>query len=510
MLTEKNIEQIEAHGLSEAKIAEQLQKFQNGIPFTNVVEAASVNNGIKIFSPEAQRNFVQLFDANKQDLKLLKFVPASGAATRMFKFLHQFLISRTDSDLDNVDVELFLEKEENFLLKTFFNLKDNFAFSDLVVERLQKKYPDYHNFKKGKQYYLFVAEMLEEDGLNFSNTPKGLIPFHKYEDEYVTAFGEQLYEAAFYTTSDGTADLHFTVSAEHEEKFKKRYAEVKKSIEKKTGVNFKITYSFQKKETDTVAATLENEIFFDQDNNLLFRPSGHGALLENLNDVDADIVFIKNIDNVVSQSYVGEIAFQKKVLAGKLISLQKIIFGYFEKLLSNPGEDLLQEISDFISKELNIKNVPLEKESLIHILDRPIRICGVVENTGAPGGGPFLIKDKNGKLSYQIVEMSQIDIHNPEQKSLVDKATHFNPVDLVCGLRNYKGEKYNLLEFSDPDAGFISKKSYQGKSIKALELPGLWNGAMAKWITVFVEVPLITFNPVKTVNDLLNEVHQPR
>ena len=506
MFTEKNIQQINAHGLSEVQVKEQLQIFKNGIPFVNVVEAASADNGIEIFSENEQQQFVNIFEANKAKLDLLKFVPASGAATRMFKFLHQFL---DGFNPDEDDIEALLEETEE--LKTFFSSTDNFAFSSLVGNKLMEKYPDYKNFDLGRKYYLFVKEMLGETGLNFSNTPKGLVPFHKYGDDFVTAFGEQLYEAAYYATSNGTAQLHFTVSEEHEEKFKIRYQEIQDSIEMKTGVKFKISYSFQKNETDTVAASSDNELFLDENANLLFRPSGHGALLENLNDVNADIIFIKNIDNVVSENYVEAIAFQKKVLAGKLISLQSTIFTFVENLEAETiSTEKLQEISEFISKELNIPNIAVEKETLLNILKRPIRVCGVVENTGAPGGGPFLVKDKQGNLSYQIVEMSQIDVHNPQQKALVDKATHFNPVDLVCGVRDYKGEKYNLLKYSDPDTGFISNKSYHGKSIKALELPGLWNGAMANWNTVFVEVPLITFNPVKTVNDLLNQAHQPK
>jgi hypothetical protein len=507
MFTEKNINQIKAHGLSEATIKEQLQIFKNGIPFANVVAPASASQGIEVFSEDEQQQFVNFFEAEKSKLNLLKFVPASGAATRMFKFLHEFLENYNPSE----NIDEFLQKAENKNLKTFFSSIEDFAFSHLVFQQLEEKFPDYHNFEKGKRYSLFVKEMLEETGLNFSNTPKGLVPFHKYGENYVTAFGEQLFEAAFYATSNGTAYLHFTVSDEHEEKFKKRYKKVQKNVEARTGVKFNITYSFQKNETDTVAATPENELFLDENGDLLFRPSGHGALLENLNDVDADIVFIKNIDNVVSENYIETIAFQKKVLAGKLISVQQQIFNFIEMLHSNNySEETLESASQFISDELNINNTPINKEAVLKILERPIRICGVVENTGAPGGGPFLIKDKNGNLSYQIVEMSQIDTNNPEQKALVAKATHFNPVDLVCGVRNYKGEKFDLLKFSDPDAGFISNKSHHGKPIKALELPGLWNGAMANWNTVFVEVSLITFNPVKTVNDLLNEAHQPK
>jgi hypothetical protein len=507
MFTEKNRQQIKNHGLFEAEIERQLAIFRNGIPFANVVEPASAKNGIEVFSEKEQLHFANIFETEKDNLELLKFVPASGAATRMFKFLHQFL-ENFNPENDNIDA--FLQKEENKYLKTFFGSIKNLAFYSLVKEKLIKKFPDFKTFERGKRYCLFVKEMLEETGLNFSNTPKGLVPFHKYGDNYVTAFGEQLYEAAFYATSNGTANLHFTVSEEHEEKFKKRYKEIQDSFENKVGVNFNISYSFQKKETDTVAVTSENDLFLDENGDLLFRPSGHGALLENLNDVDADIIFIKNIDNVVSETYIETIAYQKKVLAGKLISLQKKIFSYIETLRSSTiSDEFLKEISAFVSEELNVETIS-EKNELLKILERPIRVCGVVENTGAPGGGPFLIKDKKGNHSYQIVELSQIDTNNQQQKNLADKATHFNPVDLVCGVRNYKGEKYDLLNFSDPDAGFISNKSYNGKPIKALELPGLWNGAMANWNTIFVEVPLITFNPVKTVNDLLNEVHQPK
>ncbi|MEM0517942.1 MULTISPECIES: DUF4301 family protein [Aequorivita] len=507
MFTKKNIQQIQKHGLTEADIDRQLQIFKNGIPFAQIIAPAAPNNGINIFSEAEQRQFANLFEGQKDKLNLLKFVPASGAATRMFKFLHEFLEDYTISE----NIDEFLQKTENKNVQIFFDALDDFAFSHLVFKQLDIKYPDYYNFEKGKKYYLFVKEMLAETGLNYSNTPKGLVPFHKYGDNYVTAFGEQLFEAAHYATSNGTAYLHFTVSAEHEEKFKKRYAEIQKNVENRTGKTFKITYSFQKNETDTVAVTPDNDLFLDQNGNLLFRPSGHGALLENLNDIDADIVFIKNIDNVVSENYIETIAFQKKVLAGKLISLQQEIFGFIELLQSdNPSENVLKLASNFISEQLKIIDTPIDKKAILNILDRPIRVCGVVENTGAPGGGPFLVKDKNGHLSYQIVEMSQIDTINAQQQKLVAKATHFNPVDLVCGVRNYKGEKFNLLNFTDPEAGFISNKSYLGKPIKALELPGLWNGAMANWNTVFVEVPLNTFNPVKTVNDLLNKAHQPK
>lgn len=491
---------------SEIEIEKQLQIFKKGIPFVQVVAAASADNGIEVLSEAEQLHYANVFEAKKEELELLKFVPASGAATRMFQFLHQFL---DDFDPDSDRIEDYLEKEENKDLKVFFESYENFAFYNQVQEHLSQRYPTYSNFDTGRKYYFFVQEMLDESGMNFENLPKGLVPFHRYEDENYTAFEEQLYEAAFYADSKGVAQLHFTVSDEHQEKFHACFDEVCQHIQKKTAVKFVVSYSFQKKETDTVAATLDNRLFLDDSGNPVFRPSGHGALLENLNDVDADIVFIKNIDNVVSKDYVETIAFQKKVLAGRLISIQHRVFDYVKKLeTGNVSNELINEISHFIEKEFEIPNVPKDKDSLLNLLDRPIRVCGVVENTGAPGGGPFLIKNKDGNHSYQIVEMSQIDLKNEQQKELVEKATHFNPVDLVCGVRNHRGEKYDLTAFCDPDTGFISEKSHQGRPIKALERPGLWNGAMAHWNTVFVEVPLITFNPVKTVNDLLDKAHQ--
>lgn len=505
MFTEKNIQQIKSHGLSETEVNRQLKIFRNGIPFANIEKAASLQNGIESFSQTQKEDFVQLFESEKDKLKLLKFVPASGAATRMFKFLHRFL----EIYDHGTNIDSFLQKEETQDLKVFFNSLKKFPFSKLVFDRLNNKFANFYTMEKGKRFYLFVQEMLEKKGLDFSHTPKGLVPFHKTEGTYRTAFGEHLYEAVFYATSKGVANLHFTVSEEHIDKFKERYNEIQKSVENKTGVSFNISYSFQKKETDTIAATLDNKPFKDANGNLLFRPAGHGALLENLNEMDADIVFIKNIDNVVSEKHVETIAFHKKMLAGKLLSFQGQIFDWIKKLKKGkPSDALLEEVSNFISEKLHISGIPKNKHSFLKTLDRPIRICGVVENTGAPGGGPFFVKNYAGESAIQIVEMSQIDLTDPNKKVLVDTATHFNPVDLVCGVRDHKGEKFNLFEFANPDAGFISEKSYEGKPIKALERPGLWNGAMANWNTVFVEVPLITFNPVKTVNDLLSEAHQ--
>ncbi len=506
MFTENNQKQIKAQGLSVNDIERQLHIFKTGIPFVDIIQPVSPENGIEVLSRMEQEEYVNHFEQESEHLELIKFVPASGAATRMFKFLHEFL---SEYDFKTTDIDEFLQRSENRKAKQFFDSLEDFAFNNLIVAKLNEKIKSFDSLEKGEKLYNYVKQMLEEEGLNYSNTPKGLIPFYKSKSGFITPFGAQLYEGVYYATSKSNAKLHFTVSEEHKEKFETRFKEINKEIEEQTNHSFEISYSYQKKETDTVAATIDNKPFFDKNNNLVFRPSGHGALLENLNELSADIIFIKNIDNVVSENYIEEIVFQKKMLAGKLLRLQNKTFKYVEILYKDDfSEIIVEEIVAFIKQELYIETESKEKHDLLKILERPIRVCGVVENTGAPGGGPFLVKDTEGNLSLQIVEMSQIDVHNPHYKALVDRATHFNPVDLVCGVRNYKGEKFNLMDFANPKLAFISTKSYQGKKIKALELPGLWNGAMANWNTVFVEVPLITFNPVKTVNDLLHKVHQ--
>ena len=337
-----------------------------------------------------------------------------------------------------------------------------------------------------------------------------MIPFHKYNKYSTTSFEEQLYEAAFYASVKNEAYLHFTFSEEHVLAFKNKFEEIQNRVEKKTKTKIHISYSVQNKNTNTIAVNEDNKPFRDDRGELVFRPSGHGALLENLNQVDADIIFVKNIDNVVAEGYVEKIAFHKKLIAGKLLWLQKKIFHYLKKIEKEEiSTDDFSEIKTFLWNELNIKYLPENIEGIERLLNRPLRVCGVVKNTGEPGGGPFWVKNGNGESILQIIEISQIDTQNSHQDSIVNEATHFNPVDIVCGVRDYKGQKFDLTDYTDPNAGIITQKSQGGKTLKALELPGLWNGAMSNWNTVFVEVPLITFNPVKTVNDLLKKEHRP-
>ncbi|NNM08797.1 MAG: DUF4301 family protein [Flavobacteriaceae bacterium] len=507
MLKKEDLQQIKEYGLPLQKVYQQLETFSLGIPPVNIVTAASVGNGIEVIPKESHQKLVDLYEDRKDKLDIVKFVPASGAATRMFAFLYNFL-EHYDPEAETLGK--FLKRQPSPALETFMKYMKDFAFINDVRKKIRQNYPDYKKSTTGQRMTWFIQTMLEPKNLNYSNLPKGLIPFHKYSKYYTTAFEEQLYEAAFYAAAHDDAYLHFTFSEKHVPFFKKEFETVRKRVSKKTKTDFHISYSFQKPETDTLAVTMDNNPYRDSKGKLVFRPSGHGALLENLNDIDSDLIFIKNIDNVVTEEYVETIAFYKKLLAGKLLWIQKKVFHYLLDLEKEEvEEEVLREIRSFMWNELSIKDIPIDQDKLMNILNRPIRVCGVVKNTGAPGGGPFWVREEDGKVSLQIVEKSQIDMDDPHKSAIVNDATHFNPVDIICGVRDFKGKKFDLRLFSDPRAGIIANKSDGGTPIKALELPGLWNGGMAKWNTAFVEVPLVTFNPVKTVNDLLSKEHRP-
>jgi hypothetical protein len=507
MLTQKDIQQIEQNGLTTLEVVSQLETFVRGIPPSVVVTAASIGNGIEQISEADKRELIALYEERKSQKTIVKFVPASGAATRMFKFLFEFLEGFIP-ELETFNT--YVKKGDFKQLELFSKSLKDFAFVNEVRKQIRENYPKYKQSRKGVRLQYFIKSMLDEKGLNFANFPKGLIPFHKYTKYATTAFEEQLYEGGLYATSKSDTYLHFTFSEAHVSYFKQEFEAVKKRVSKKTKTEFHISYSFQKPETNTIAVTPDNMFFRDERGQLVFRPSGHGALLENLNEVEADIIFIKNIDNVTAQEYAESAAEQKKMLAGKLLAVQEKVFEYLHQLKSKKvtGETI-SEIKSFLWNELNIKEIPLSPETIFIVLNRPIRACGMVKNTGAPGGGPFWVKDKKGNSSLQIVEMAQINKKDARQMNLVREATHFNPVDLICGVKDFEGNKFDLVQFSDPMTGFISNKSQFGRPLKALELPGLWNGAMAHWNTILVEVPLSTFNPVKSVNDLLQKEHRP-
>ena len=503
MISAKDKEQLAQKGISEEKLNEQLNCFKTGFPYLKLYAAASVEEGILKLTEEEQQAFAEAWDEVAKSLHIVKFVPASGAASRMFKDLFSF--SEASYDVPTTDFE-----------KTFFNNLEHYAFFcalDAQCKTLHNK--GCKELLKEGEYKKIVNALLQKEGLNYGQLPKGLLLFHRYEDSVRTPAEEHLVEGALYAKEDdGTVNVHFTVSPEHRSLFEAHIQESVPALEEKFGVKYNISFSEQKSSTDTVAATPDNEPFRQDNGRLLFRPAGHGALIENLNDITADILFIKNIDNVVPDRLKPETVHNKKLLAGVLVSLQKKTFKYLQLLESGQYSPIdLQEIKLFLEKELCCKTLlPLEGKALADYLyqklNRPMRVCGMVPNVGEPGGGPFLVYNQDGSISLQILESSQINMDDEKSKAMFVKGTHFNPVDLVCAVKNYKGEKFNLPDFVDKNTGFISLKSKNGRELKALELPGLWNGAMSDWNTVFVEVPLITFNPVKTVNDLIREQHQ--
>ncbi len=511
--TQNDINQIEKKGLTVEKVLTQIALFKKGVPFINLKSAATIDNGILCFNDTQTDELINTFETNRDTISMVKFVPASGAATRMFKTLFTFL---KEYNPNKQSINSYINKNDVKELSLFFVGLEKLPFFEDVVTQIHKVHSNYNNLSFDEQRLLFVKTMMDENLLNYSSFPKGLLPFHRYKEYTSTAFEEHLFEAAEYASSNNEANLHFTISEKHEHKFDEEFKYIEEDVEEKTQTTFNISFSYQKHATDTVAVTKTNEPFRDENGLLVFRPSGHGALIENLNEIDVDIIFIKNIDNVVVNKYKSEVVKYKKMLAGVILELQNQAFKYEETLDYEISDEQLTEIADFLSKKMNVvfdkeyENMSLhdKKVYLKNKLNRPIRVCGMVKNEGEPGGGPFWVKDKNGDISLQIVESAQIDIKNPEQNAILKNATHFNPVDIVCSVKNYKGEKFDLTKYVDYNTAFITSKTKSGKDLKALERPGLWNGSMAFWNTIFVEVPLITFNPVKTVNDLLKGPHQ--
>lgn len=505
MLTPEDKDLLVKKGISEQQIEEQLACFEKGFPFLKLDAAASIEKGMMAPAENEVKAYLEAWDTYKEGEKIIvKFVPASGAASRMFKNLFEFL--GADYNTPKTDFE-----------KKFFDHIHSFAFyNDLNAACMDNTGKNIDALIAEKDYKPVVANLLEAVGLNYGALPKGLLKFHRYADGVRTPLEEHLVEGALYAAGKtGKVNVHFTVSTEHRDLFTKLVEEKVAIYAKKYGVEYSVSFSEQKPSTDTVAADMENNPFRDN-GKLLFRPGGHGALIENLNDLDADVIFIKNIDNVVPDRLKGDTVTYKKLIAGVLVTLQKQAFEYLELLDSGKySHAQLEEIIRFLQQTLccrkpDIKDLE-DAELVIYLrkkLNRPMRVCGMVKNVGEPGGGPFLAYNSDDTISLQILESSQIDMDDPAKKEMFEKGTHFNPVDLVCAVRDYKGNKFNLVQYVDKATGFISYKSKSGRELKALELPGLWNGAMSDWNTVFVEVPLSTFNPVKTVNDLLREQHQ--
>ena len=505
MLSQQDLNQIASKGITKEQIDAQLNEFKTGFPFLKLEAAAAIGKGIMAPDEKQKGDYVKTWEEYKaQGNKIVKFVPASGAASRMFKDMFAFLTA--DYDVPTTDFEK----------KYFENIK-KFAFYEALNKKCEERCgKNIDTLISENNYKAVVANMLEKDGLNYGQLPKGLLLFHNYPEGPRTPMEEHLVEAALYASSNNEANVHFTVSHEHMDLFEKKVEDKINGYAEKYGIKYNVSFSEQKPSTDTVAANPDNTPFRTEDGKLLFRPGGHGALIENLNEIDADVVFIKNIDNVVPDKLKNDTVEYKQVIAGVLVTLQKKAFEYLRLIESGKYDhEKLEEIIRFVQRDLCCRKNDIklleDAELVIYLkekLNRPMRVCGVVKNVGEPGGGPFLTYNQDGTVSLQILESSQIDKSNEEYQRMFTEGTHFNPVDLVCAVKNYKGEPFDLPEFVDKTTGFISSKSKNGKELKALELPGLWNGAMSNWNTVFVEVPLSTFNPVKTVNDLLRPQHQ--
>lgn len=501
----QDLKQLETIGISEEKLNRQIYDLKHGYEFLKIDSAASVGNGILAVDNNLKNESIAEWEKYlAQNCDILKFVPASGAASRMFKELFEF--SNGNSSRPNTDyMRRFFDNIEDF---AFFDALDDACYVNLgcgVLDAIDNE-----------EYKDVVDLLLYEDGLNYGALPKGLLQFHRYPDEIRTAVEEHLVEGAMYAkNSDNTVKIHFTVSPEHLQLFKDLLSFVLEDYEARFNVKYNITFSIQKKSTDTAAIDNDGNLVRNADGSILFRPGGHGALIENLNDLDNDIVFIKNIDNVVPDNFKQPTIEYKQIIGGILVDCRKKIYDYLRKLDGIVSEGEIAEMLTFANETLNIHCEGIEnkdKEGKIAYLkakfNRPIRVCGMVKNEGEPGGGPYMTYSADGSVALQILESSQIDKNNPAAMECMKNATHFNPVDLVCCIKNYKNEKFDLLKYVDKNTGFISTKSKNGVDMKVLELPGLWNGAMSDWNTIFVEVPIETFNPVKSVNDLLREQHR--
>ena len=489
MFSKSDLGQLEKLGMNISTVETQIENFKKGFPFADLQRAATIGDGIIQLSENEITELDNAYKNNIDNLKTLKFVPASGAASCMFKSLFEFAENPTTTG------------EMAELIKNI----DRFAFNKTLKEKLQANNITIDT-QSATSLGTIANHILTDKGLNYGFLPKGLIEFHKYTEGSRTAFEEHLVEAAEYACgNDSIARLHFTVSPEHKNAIESHINKVKGKYENQFGITYDITFSIQHPSTDTIAVNMDNTPFRDEDNSLLFRPGGHGALISNLNELNCDIVFIKNIDNIVPDSLKKTTYDYKKALGSKLIEIRKSVFKTLRNLEKNEGLNDAIQLANSLGIETSTKETT---QSIFNKLNRPIRVCGMVKNEGEPGGGPFWVKDSSGTISLQIIESSQIDDSNASQKAIMDHATHFNPVDLICSTSDYKGNAFNLCDFVDPETGFISYKSKNGKELKAQELPGLWNGAMAKWITLFIEVPMITFNPVKTINDLLRKEHQ--
>ena len=517
--TREEVKQIEEKGMTPEKVLFQVETFKKGFSYVKLQRPCTVGDGITVLSKGDLPRLEETFSEAALSGRTMKFVPASGAASRMFKSLLSVNDRYEQINAEEISAGIDEDVPDHAFFLKFIKGLTKFAFYGDLKSAMSGDGLDIETLISRGQYKEVLEYVLTAKGLNLANIPKGLIKFHSYPGSSRTAFEEHLVEAASYVPDQNReCFLHFTVSPEHMESFRKVLERVQPVYEKRYQVSFHVTFSVQKESTDTLAVDLKNNPFRQKDGTILFRPGGHGALIENLNDLKGNIIFTKNIDNVVPDRLKPDTFKWKKILGGYLMDIQTRTFGYLEKLSSGFCDDfLLDEIMVFVRDKLCLTAPSVLKDEAIEAkrlflmerLNRPIRVCGMVRNVGEPGGGPFWVQDQTGESSLQIVETAQIDPESTDQQDILSASTHFNPVDLVCAVRDLRGRPFDLRKYVDPNAVFISQKSKDGKDLKALEHPGLWNGAMSRWITLFIEVPIITFNPVKTVNDLLRKEHQP-
>lgn len=507
MLTNNDLNTLQSRGITTDTLDTQLNRFKSGFPYLKLAGSATVGNGILAPDSEFEAKAVARWDKYLADGgDVCKFVPASGAASRMFKALFAFVNGDEATAKPGSPVAELIAHIDELPFKA--------QLDSILVNAHGKNSNELAGEGRQKE---IISAIVGENGMNYGNLPKGLLTFHKYADSSTrTPLEEQLVEGAQTAATNGKVNVHFTVSANHHKLFTKKIEEVLPGIEKLTGVKYSISMSEQKPSTDTVAVNPDNTLFRDDNDNLVFRPGGHGALIENLGDIDATVVFIKNIDNVVPDSHRADTIKYKKIIAGTLILAHDKIEKYLGLLNAGTFTDAdLDEMTKFAAETLCIKadglpTLSAEQKSAWFKakFNRPLRVCGMVRNEGEPGGGPYIAYNQDGTASPQILESTQINTKDAESYAMMQNATHFNPVDLVCYIKDVEGKHFNLAEHVDHNTGFISEKSLAGRDLRALELPGLWNGAMSDWNTIFVEVPVSTFNPVKTVNDLLRPMHK--
>ncbi len=507
MWNENDKKQMAAKGITEPVIEAQLKRFETGFPWLKLEAAATVGHGIMRLDAKQQTQCAKIWkDFQGEGASIEKFQPASGAASRMFKNLFAFINEGKTAPETDFEREFF----GNITLFAFFP-----QLNKTCVSLYQSNVSE---LIEAGRYADVLKALLLPEGMNYGSLPKALLKFHRAAAGTVhTPLEEHLEEGAQYAAdSNRCVRIHFTVSPEHRSGFERLIKAKVPLMEKVWGVKYEITLSEQKASTDTIAVNMDNTPYRDASGRLLFRPAGHGALLENLNERDADVVFIKNVDNVVPLRLRSVTTRYKKVLGGYLVMVQRQVKKYLEMLdKGNVKSADLKAMLRYVHKTLCVVDPAadgLDDEALAtwlrDKLNRPIRVCGVVPNEGEPGGGPYLAYNADGSASPQILESAQINPDDAAAVEMMKGGTHFNPVDLVCYIKDYKGIKFDLRQFVDAETGFISVKSKDGVDIKALELPGLWNGSMSNWNTIFVEVPIDTFNPVKTVNDLLRRTHQ--